>query len=384
MFYSIKVFYFFSRKTPLYLFLSIQVLATPLLATPCERGFSNQTVTKKKGVKVVKLFKIPKTQEEKTLRAKGIREDYISGIDSANYMLKLGKKLRESNIDLARTHIEDFVLLVPLHIEFARQSLEAQNIELSERLNILNNFRKEAERRIKNQAVTYQWWLVWNFRLIILLTPKTLRIPFMIHIGGNLDWWLNGESATKAVMSVNMKQNSGTTFNLQMLVNRFPETIALPTINDLGIIAMNRVFSVDGVFPLGIIGTIKKADGREMNPKQFFHHDISHSGLIKNFKKDALLIKQFHDYFIQHVHSFSAKEQEQLEFIYFMAIHENDTINPLNFTQKVSLKSLIRKVKARHESLLPTEYIEPNLISQYVEDSMQVFARLFQQWQNRL
>ena len=396
-----------SRKylffTPVLLFFLGKVLAMPVVAIPCEGVFSNQSQVTKQVTKtlasqattrprtkkqVVGPFEIPRTKEEEILKAKGIRADYALGVDSANYMLKLGKKLREYNIDPARTHIEDFASAVPLHIEFARQSLEAQNVELSQRLQILNNFKKEAETRIKNQAVTYQWWLAWNFRLTVLLTTNTQRES--LYKDNNLiKWLLSTEFDISKFMNFRSK-----CFVIK-LISQFPEKVALPTVADLGIIAMNRVFNVDNIFPLGIVGTAQEEiDGRWMSPAEFFYHDIAHISLVATLFGEnpfpPVFPRPFHDWLIKKAYDLPVHQQELLEYIYFMVIHER-IANLNDFTTKNNRNSLLTATQSRilreQKDLLPKKvadelmyFVTTNQAPPYFVDSMQLLVALFQQW----
>ena len=399
-----KIFHnIFSLPPPVLICLlfSGKVLAMPGLAIPCERVFSNQSpvtkqVTKtlagqtttheasKNYPKVVGPFEIPRTREEETLRAKGIRADYAFGVNSANYMLKLGKKLREHNIDPASTHIEDFALALPLHIEFARQSLQAQNVELSERLQILNNFKKEAETRIKNQAVTYQWWLVWNFRLTVLLTPNKQR--GQLHKDNK--WLLSTE------FDISKFMNFRSEFLVIKLISQFPEKVTLPTVANLGIIAMNRVFDVDNIFPLGIVETTQKIDGRWMSPAEFFYHDIAHISLVSALYGEnpfpPVFPRPFHDWLIKKAYDLPAHQQELLEYIYFMVIHERIG-DVKDFTKRNNRNYLLTapqsKILNEQKDLLPKKvadelmyFVTTRQAPPYFVDSVQLLVALFQEW----
>ena len=222
----------------------------------------------------IKSFRASRGKEEIELKEKGFKDDYVRDIDEANALVELGKKLRESKADPYKTHIEDLVDRVSEHIKVIREGILFQGVEVKERLDMLDEFAREANEKIEKKQLTYIYWFVWNKRLSILATPSSGRVQdFELDPDGDLhvnelgNWWK--PQSYKALKRGELEKNF---LNINRIAGYFPFIIFLPSVaGNVGTMALNR-FTGTGISVVGLVGV----ETLRMTPTYFFNHDMQH------------------------------------------------------------------------------------------------------------
>ena len=291
------------------------------------------------------------------------RPVFTKGVDSADRMVSLAQKLRNSQINPKTTHIPEFADDIPKYIEWIEEGIKKSGKNVEEKLKILDDLKKEAVERINNQQVTYEWWLNWNWRLSQYENPESQNITSV----------------------------------LRALSETFPDAVLLPTTSDLGITAMNKSIS-QRVFPIGLSNKPTVVDGELMAPHTFFIHDISHA-------QDYLSIKRKHtasieeDFNINLYQEFQKldlplEQREMIENIYFQIWHEMEGIKILKVGNKFDVRFSSSDPQIQMDGtigpfqkegyfreLLPDSVNadSPEDIQNYLEDSMNLFGRLTNQ-----
>ena len=239
---------------------------------------------------------IRRSPQEPLLRQQGFQPSYYAGVDQAREFQRVHVYLLEIQADPMRTHIPYFADQVENIIaEFERGLKKQHGMNkkfLKERLKILEDFKKEAQRRIENQEVTYDWWSNFNLRLALLSTtednvnnsvyvrPKGSiyeQITAPITVGN----FRTHQDLQETILGYQQHQFSrnlrSTTFlQFQTIKEAFPEKIMFFTTEDLGIIAFNRMGLRS--YLVNISGEDQLVDGLILNSFDFFGHDISHAG----------------------------------------------------------------------------------------------------------
>ena len=261
--------------------------------------------------------------EEEHLTKQNYKQSLIQGVNTANRLIKSGKHIRQSHINPFSTHIADFARQIPDHIEAITKGIASQDIEVSERLNLLKQFEMEAYRKVEDEAVTYMWWLFWNKRLSILATPSQKRKE-----QGN--WWKSEENLENFLENLNEEKLTQIHKDEQILlkfIQKFPDQIILPTASDLGPMAFNRAF-VHSTALLQLVGKAKWMDGQLNTPEKAFSHDINHA--VLQFEEENLpsssLMKLFYQQ-ISDINNLTVYEREAIEIVYFLITHERQWVD---------------------------------------------------------
>lgn len=255
---------------------------------------------------------IENTYKRENLKRQGYRNIFIDGVDTAYWIRDFVSKLRKASVNPYKTHIENFVELIGKHIHFVKRGILHQGVDLEERLEFLNDLELEAVRRVKDQKVTYQWWLYWNHRLAIAATPLQKRQPSSNDLG-----WKTEESWLKMLEST-FTLNSYTWVviaNLQYVINQFPEKILFPVLGRLGVKAFNIL--VDShIWPQGLNDEMVLVDGFTMQPDLYSTNDIEHSSSSWG---GGL---QVYDSLMSFSADLPAAEQEKIDMVYFVSALE--------------------------------------------------------------
>ena len=217
---------------------------------------------------------------------------FTEGLEEADRMIQLAERMRKSQIDPLTTHIPEFENDIPQYIELIRNGI-IKSEEEPYRLRILDNLQQEAVNKIENRQVTYAWWLVWTERLSAIAT--------------NLQTFENKEVPMLRAWS-----------------SEFPNIALIPSINDLDIQAINKLYS-HKVFPIGIANEPKIVDGTLMNPFLFFLHDANHvwsyqqahANITANIEGYTNLYQEFQNL------NLSLEQQEMIDVIFFIIWHEH-------------------------------------------------------------
>ena len=258
--------------------------------------------------------------EEESLTNQGHKQILIKGINEVNRLIKLVKHLRQFNINPFGTHIEDLASQIESHIERVRQGIESQNIEVTERLSLLEQFEIEAYQKVKKEAVTYMWWIYWNKRLSILATPSQKREE-------KGDWWKSEENAEYFLDNINeqkLTEFNKDEYTLMKIIQQFPDQVILPTASDLGTMAFNRA-DINSIAPVHLAGTEQWMDGALKTPEEAFSHDISHAFLqfSKEESSSSIPMRQLYQQ-IEEESDLTIYDREVIENIYFLIEHERE------------------------------------------------------------
>ena len=264
---------------------------------------------------------IEPTYKKKKLKRQGYRNIFIDGVDTAYWIRDFVRELRKASVNPYKTHIENFVELIDKHIHFVKQGIIRQGVDLEERLEFLNGLKLEAARRVKNQKVTYHWWLYWNHRLAIAATPFKRRQPSSNDLG-----WKTEENWLKMMESTFTLNRSPSVVisYLQNVIDQFPEKILFPVQGRLGVKAFNIL--VDShIWPQGLNDRMVLVDGLTMQSDLYSTNDIEHSVLSWG---GGL---QVYDSLMSFSADLSVSEQEKIDMVYFIsALERSEAANIFN------------------------------------------------------
>ena len=261
---------------------------------------------------------IRNSSQELILKKQGFSPSYYSGVDKAREFKRVQQYLQEINADPKTTHIPYFASQAEQTIFKFEEGLKKQNQEntsfLEERLKILEEFKKEAQKRIKNQEVTYDWWANFNFRLVLLATPSTDLPEYFVTYTTPL--FTTHESIDKNFDQTLFKE-------FQDIKEMFPETIMFFSTDDFGIMAFNRMGASSHF--IGVSGHNKSADELDRTPIEFFIHDMSHviSSMYSAELADNLKITIELKDIEKKLNNISNKsDRQKAEFAWFLFNHE--------------------------------------------------------------
>ena len=153
-----------------------------------ESGVVGDDFIRNAGIKLEQdLQAIRNSPQEPLLREQGFKPSHYAGVDQAREFDRLHEYLREIQADPKLTHIPYFADQVEKTVADFERGLRTQNITgdpnylikdpnfLEKRLKILEEFKKEARRRVENQGMTYDWWVKFNTKLSLLASPSQLE-----------------------------------------------------------------------------------------------------------------------------------------------------------------------------------------------------------------
>lgn len=267
--------------------------------------------------------------EEAQLAERGYKENYTGRLNQMSKWPVIQRRLQELRVNPRTTHIEYFANQVSVHIAHIRQGLEENyfpNESLSQsdtkrygivylrdtikstgsklnQLERLNGLEKEAKQAIRDEKVTYKWWLEFNLKLARL----------MYGLDTNL------QAGDRSFVSLSLES--------------FPLKTIIPTIQmeekGIGIITFNRT-GLAGVYPAGLINhRTAKVDGDVLPAPDFFNHDILHvrfegNRLYHEYSFGHLL---FHRRLLNNIENLPPNKRMKAENIYFLMTHEYRGIN---------------------------------------------------------
>ena len=110
--------------------------------------------------------------QESLLEEQGFPASYYKGVDQAREFNAVARHLRAINADPNQTHIPYFSDQIEKTISDFEGAFKKHNQDdpefLKERLAILEEMKKEAQQRIADRNVTYDWWATFNLRLSMI------------------------------------------------------------------------------------------------------------------------------------------------------------------------------------------------------------------------
>ena len=315
-------------------------------------------------------FIISTKDEETPLRNAGFEEEFINGFNEVNKMLAWGEIIQNSKIHPYKTQIDDFLDQIHVLINFIREGILSQDVEIQKRLQILEEFRQDALKKAKEQKLTYAYLLHWHNNLSALATNPVSRVHIiqsisehirkkdLSHLGNPIDILQRTEEEMQGYFlrvygeqSVFHKVNKykvyeyiaealgiehpGYTYpfhrvdyDIYIAIANFPSTIIIPTIHaDIGIFSLNRM-SVNNITPAGVPNKDIEADGKPRAPSQFFRHEFDHraagfgqGGLLQILKLSPTDLKKLHSSLIERMQALEKTERKIKEFLYFLLAH---------------------------------------------------------------
>lgn len=254
-------------------------------------------------------------------------------ITTAEEFLTLSDQIR-SRSPSSTEHLEELAPMVENHILFAENALVKQSSKIKavpsylqrskasaqhqKQQKLLANFKREAEQRVSNKNVSYEWWICFNFRISILLTPEENRSTVRAgRPNSNLsqiyshDLW---HSHNSLIASHDIKN--------YLKINSFPENILYPTIQgDLSLEELNLTATTN-TFLIGMAEDQIVADGENMWPEQFFHHDLVHFSNFLHNENSMEKATKLHEIYTTHLDKLNEQERQSVVFWYFMVSHE--------------------------------------------------------------
>ena len=271
---------------------------------------------KEKGFCIIKLSRPPPTNIETQLVRQGFSDKFTVSIDLVSEWAVVRRKLQEMKADPQTTHIEYFADQIPVHIAYIRNSIEAilassdskrrwSTARLDKSLKALRKLGKKA---IKNEQVTYLWWLEFNMNLASIMSGRYFT-PQPNSPRGGMGWGMD-----------QIRQHS---------LYEFPENIWIPTIKgeDIGIIAFRKARE-NGVYPLGLINTPKKIiDGQERTAYHGLLHDIGHANLTANKTVNTAFDKRLG----KSIETLPPEKRKKAEMVYYLMTHERSTTQIMLF-----------------------------------------------------
>ena len=264
-------------------------------------------------------------------------------MDKTREFNRVAKHLREIKADPKLTHIPYFAdqvgeIIAEFERAFKRQHRKNKRF-LKKRLKILNSFKKEAQRRIKNQTVTYDWWVNFNLRLSFLGATED-NINKSIYGRQTIGKFSTITQITDPITVNDFRTHEGledTILHYQILAHShstslnhavlylihgikkaFPERIMFFSTGEFGVMAFNRAGSRS--YLVNVSGEDRFAENSTFNSFDFFAHDIHHisSELFHNpndQSTDTEIEKRLNNIL-------SKSDREKAEFGLFLFQHE--------------------------------------------------------------
>ena len=241
------------------------------------------------------------TNKEAELKAQGYGPAYRKGMDDVNEWVAVRRQLQELRANPYTTHIEYFADKIEAHISFASKGL-GSSISKSQ-AQALAELQTSAERAIKEERVTYKWWLEFNDQLSFILSNRDYHSR-LSHEG-----------------RLNFKEKEK---KIEQMISFFPLWIMVPTLKgELGIITLNRSLN-EGVFPIGLISKETKVHDMTLDSAFFLAHDIAHVefSLKLNTNQYSVGHRLRHKKMLELMEALPSNKRKWAELVYFNAIHE--------------------------------------------------------------
>ena len=141
--------------------------------TLVEKGIVGDDLVRRAEVKLEQeLQAIRNSPQESVLKEQGFKPTYYRGVDQAREFNAVAEYLRKIKADPKKTHIPYFSDQIDKTIADFEKGFRKHNQNkprfLKERLKILEALKKEAQKRMKDENVTYDWWTDFNLRLAMI------------------------------------------------------------------------------------------------------------------------------------------------------------------------------------------------------------------------
>ena len=303
----------------------------------CEEGFSNdrgkQALLRRASIKLERdLQAIRSSPQEPLLKEQGFKPEYYAGVDQAREFNRLKEYLHEIKADPKRTHISYFAEQIEKTIaDFERDFKKhyQDNPEfLKERLKILEEFKKESQKRIEDQSVTYDWWTHFNLRLAMIASELDFIRSMSKEMGGYIimDTLKTHKGVQKLLSDVVIYFREDIPLSIMVEIfgirsfirtkEKFPQEIMFFVTGKLGIMAFNKL--EDKSHFIGVSVSPLTVDGQKMRGFEFSSHDLMHIQGTQEWKSEVP------QKILKRIENISSKsDREKAELALFMYRHEN-------------------------------------------------------------
>lgn len=265
-------------------------------------------------------------------------------------ILELIKKLKFANYN-AYENIPFLAQEIAAQLRFIRPYLRYH-----EQIKLHEKFQKELEQRQQACQVTYEWWIIFAYRMSTLITPAQFRNGARVSDISRVDLFANKLIENNLWHThedfVHLMSGDGDPIKdeiirviepLQHLIKKFPDVIMIPSVmGDVPIRTFNRALIYNAI-PLGIVINGINADGQFFYPDRFFRHELVHAEnwfFLDDgaYKQNA--VQLFIEYILNKINNETDKKQQsQLEFMLFVMTHEFIRLFP--FIDKYNFKARI-------------------------------------------
>ena len=246
-------------------------------------------------------------------------------------ILNLVKKIK-----LADCKPDDHIPLIEKEIEWQLQFIKPHLVS-NEQLKLYNNFFDEFNQRKLSKQVSYRWWIIFAYRLSILVTRESQRTqsnidlkivnPFVEYIIANNSWHTYDDFVR--VMREGDPSRDPIAFAIYAiyaLLDQFPEVVMIPTtLSDKSISLFNNCLKLKSI-PLSISTKMIITDGQSWHPDRFFRHDLVHAenwfyGGFKGCREET--VQLFVENILESIYiEPNIRKKSQLEFMLFIITHE--------------------------------------------------------------
>ena len=315
-------------------------------------------------------------------------------LTEVNFDSKNTKKLKENKIDRAifignglrnsptlnpyTTHIVDFKDQITDHVEYIKQGILSSGTDVNSKLTILDALKHEAE----SSKLTYQYWLLWNMRLSILVSSeKPTSWNWRTHEGTLLRKL--GDD-----FSYNYLFNDYTQDIINSFLALFPSFIILPVIGSLEYKDFNKTTPYT-VIPIQLENKDIIQDNMEMSPYNLYEHDMNHAilNVYKRIDRPKMTDGQFIKRYLQIAELFPDKIREMAEIGFFIFFHETSGILEHgsnikeffenNYLGKQNIYTSLRNKENNLGSILPADIQSDRAIKEYFEQVTDVFNTIY-------
>ena len=316
--------------------------------------------------------------------------------DSKNIPMEKGSKVdrlifisdhltNSPRVNPYKTHIADFEDQIDSHIEFIREGILSSGTDVDSKLKILDDFKKEAESKRDSKELTYQYWLLWNMRLSILVSSDK---PTQWNWQSHQDTLLF-ESEVNIFLEEYDYWEDYVHNRIMVFLTMFPDFIIMPAIGPLGYKDFNKTFPA-GIFLIELKNKNTVQDNQQMSPYYLYMHDMIHAvygtyGKVFLPKIDDM---QFSERYLKIAQTFPDKIREMAEIGHFIFFHEvAGVLQPSGNVQKLfrNKGGLNRDIYSRLRiendlgAILPEEIQSDEEIKEYFKRVIDVFNRIYLQ-----
>ena len=231
---------------------------------------------------------IRNSRQEPLLKRQGFKPSYYKGVDQAREFKRVQKYLQEIKADPEETHIAYFADQAIQIIDKVSKELRENNANgnlLKKALDLLENFKTEAQSRMEDQKATYDWWSNFNYRLVILASLASSRTGGKLRHPRYSDpyFWRTHKGMQEFIdyhlhLIEHQKQEypqSEDVVRFHEIKEKFPEETIFFTSDEIGIMALNRAGKK--FYFVGVSGGPRTVDGMDLIPIIFFEHDLAHA-----------------------------------------------------------------------------------------------------------